>query len=108
MANSEMTGAEELRAMVNVFNACRESFNDRYSVEELVLLYRALKRSEWDVLPDDWTSKEVADALAGTGKGAEGECVCCTCRDARPREGERDCDVCIRAEHEHETIADDD
>lgn len=105
MANQSMTGAEELRTIVRVLNQCRESFLDRYSVEQLIALYRALRRSEWDVLPDAWTSKEIADALAGTGKGAEGECICRECRDARPREDERLCDACKAAEAEENAEA---
>jgi hypothetical protein len=63
------TGIEELRIAVRLFNNCRESFNERYTLEQLILLYRAYARSDWDITPDEWTDDELAAALAGRGNG---------------------------------------
>jgi hypothetical protein len=68
-----LDGIEELRRMVNLFNNTTESFNQRYTVEQLVLIYRAYQRSEWDITPDYWTPKEVKLALEGKGTGATSE-----------------------------------
>lgn len=59
------TGIENLRAMVALFNWCRESFLDQFSVEQLCALYRAYLASGWTILPDQWTPRQVADALRG-------------------------------------------
>lgn len=68
-----MTGIEELRKAVNVFNNTRESAIDSYTAEQLILIYRAYKRSEWDITPDAWTQEELAAALRGEGRGAESD-----------------------------------
>lgn len=62
---NEYTGAEDLRAVVNVLNACVESFNDRYTAEELLTIVRMLRAAEWDILPDRWTRRQVKRALRG-------------------------------------------
>lgn len=68
-----LTGANELRQAVNVMNQCREDFLDRFTAEQLLMLYRALRRSDWDILPDLWTAHEIKLALAGKGTGATSE-----------------------------------
>ena len=68
-----LTGANELRKAVRLMDQCREDFLDRYTAEQLLMLYRALRRSEWDILPDQWTSQEIKLALAGKGTGATSE-----------------------------------
>lgn len=85
-----MTGIEELRKAVNVFNATRESAIDSYTAEQLILIYRAYKRSEWDITPDAWTQEELAAALRGEGRGAESD---------DPRRG--DTALIITVDYEH-------
>ena len=74
----DLTGIEQLREAVNMFGNCAEAFNQRFPVEDLIRLYRAYKRSDWDIIPDQWTDIEISNALAGVGNGAcgEGMCVC--------------------------------
>jgi hypothetical protein len=65
-----MTGAEQLWEAVRLFSNCNQTFLDSFTCEELILLYRAYKRSECDIAPDKWTEDEIESALAGTGIGA--------------------------------------
>jgi len=66
-------GIDQLREAVRLFSHCRESFNQLFTPTELMLLYAAYKRSEWDIAPDRWTEAEVSQALAGLGSGATSE-----------------------------------
>lgn len=61
----EKTGADELRLIVQNMNVTRESFNDQYTLEELIQIYRMHLLSEWDFYPDEWTSRQVKEALKG-------------------------------------------
>ena len=69
----EPFGVDEIRACARVANNTTESVNQRYSAEQLLLLYRAYRRSEFDISWDRWTESEIAAALAGSGAGAEDE-----------------------------------
>jgi len=64
MSHTE-TGADELRRIVNVLNNTREGFNDRFSARELVRIGKAYLACGWDFTPDQWTAKQVREALAG-------------------------------------------
>ena len=59
------TGAEELRAIVETMNGTNEGFNDRFTAEELVQIFRMMFASEWDLYPDTWAPRQVAEALQG-------------------------------------------
>ncbi len=61
----ELHGVDILRGAFNVFNCCNETFNQRFSTEELVKLYRAFYVCGWDITPDHWTDRQVIDALLG-------------------------------------------
>lgn len=52
------TGIAELRCAVNVYSVTREEFSDHFTAEQLILIYRAFSRSEWDITPDRWTDEE--------------------------------------------------
>ena len=95
MNERRRTGIEQLRKAVGLFNNTNESFNDRFSAHELISIAQAYTRSEWDITPDQWTSKEVEDAIDGRGTGATGETLCVACRDARPTEGLIHCTACL-------------
>lgn len=56
-------GAELLRKAVNILNYCRESFNDQFSAEELLKLVTIHLQSGWDFLPDEWTDRQINEAL---------------------------------------------
>lgn len=60
-----LTGAEEMRSAVRLFDSCSESFLDRFTAEQLILIWRAWHASEWDVRPDLWSERQVQAALKG-------------------------------------------
>jgi hypothetical protein len=95
MKEQRRTGMKQLREAVSLLNNTRESFNDRFSVHELISIAQAYTRSEWDITPDQWTTKEVEDAIDGKGTGATGDCLCIFCFDARPAEGKEECARCL-------------
>lgn len=95
------TGVDVLRGAVALFNGCNENFNYRYHAHDLLKLYAAYKRSEWDIAPDRWTRRELTEAIAGHGNGATGDRLCADCRDARPENDETDlCEKCTQADNE--------
>lgn len=60
-----LLGIEEMRKAVRLFNCLNETFNQKYSSEELLKIARACWASEYDILPDEWTSRQVKQALEG-------------------------------------------
>lgn len=62
MAKRKLTGIEEMREAVALFNGCVESFNQRFDAEQLLRIYRAYKLSEWDYSPDRWAWYQVERA----------------------------------------------
>lgn len=63
--SEERTGAEFLRWLVGNLGDVSETFNDRYSVEQLIAIGRAWEKSEWDFYPDQWEERQVREALEG-------------------------------------------
>lgn len=63
--DEKRSGADELRIIVRNMDATTEGFNDRYTAEQLIQIYRMHLASEWDIYPDDWTSRQVREALKG-------------------------------------------
>jgi hypothetical protein len=65
----QMTGIDELRMCVDALNGCREDFlaavRDPFSAEDLLKIWRAWRASEWDFYPDQWTPRQVREALRG-------------------------------------------
>lgn len=61
----EHTGAECLRRIVRNMDACRESFNDRFTMAELIAIHEAFLSSGWDIYPDQWEERQVQEALQG-------------------------------------------
>lgn len=59
------TAIEEMRDIVNAFSWCPDGFNYRWSFEQLITLRRAWRKSEWDILPVDWTARQLREALDG-------------------------------------------
>ena len=59
------SGADELRLIVSNLNATREGFSDSYTAEQLIQIGRMLLASEWDIYPDQWTARQVKEALKG-------------------------------------------
>jgi hypothetical protein len=58
------TGIEALRDAVQAFNYCNETFLGQFSVEELLTLRKLWLKSAWDVYPDDWTRRQVCEAVS--------------------------------------------
>jgi hypothetical protein len=67
-----MTGAEILRLAVSNIDRCRESFLDEFTAGQLLKLCRALWLSDWDIYPDQWTKRQIRDALAGISPSFNG------------------------------------
>jgi len=61
----ERTGPEELRLIVSNMNYNNEGFNEHYTAEQLIQIYRMQIASGWDFWPDEWTTRQVKEALAG-------------------------------------------
>jgi hypothetical protein len=59
-------GADEMRLIVRNMNRTRESFNARYTSEQLIQIFRMHLACGWDIDPDEWTPRQVREALAGT------------------------------------------
>ena len=59
----EGKGIEALRHAVELFRHNRESFNYRYTAVELLLIADACARSDWDIWPDNWTTRQVEEAI---------------------------------------------
>jgi hypothetical protein len=61
----KLSGPEELRLCVKNMNATNESFNTQFTAEQLLQIHRMLLASGWDILPDEWTDRQVEEALNG-------------------------------------------
>lgn len=59
-----MNGIEELRRTVKLFDICNETFNEQFTAEQLLVLYRLHIQSGWDIPPDQWTENQIEAALA--------------------------------------------
>jgi hypothetical protein len=60
-----ISAAELLRAVVAMCDFCNESLWDRYSVKQIVAIYAAYDQCGWDFAPDQWTTKQLREALQG-------------------------------------------
>lgn len=56
---------EHLRLMVRNFDCCNETFNQQFGPGELFAIHRAWMLSGWDIYPDKWAPRQVAEALKG-------------------------------------------
>ena len=63
--NTDLTAIENLRDMVRAFDTLNESFNDRFTLPELVRIWDAWQQCGWDIYPDGWTDKQVREAIRG-------------------------------------------
>jgi len=61
----KMSGAEQLRLIASVINNVTENFSDKFTLEQLIRLAFMAILSEYDFLPDQWTDRQVRDALQG-------------------------------------------
>lgn len=89
---------EELRRAVSVIDMMHEAFNEAYTAQELLRLVQVCWVSGWDVLPDEWTSAQIGEALDlgrpprfeerphGLHALGIGDCACRDCREQRRRQ----------------------
>jgi hypothetical protein len=72
-------GIDEIRGARNVFACCNETFNQRYSAEELLKIYRFMtQHKELSDTPDEWDNRHLAWALLGKDPdAAESFCTAC-------------------------------
>jgi hypothetical protein len=78
MANREsMSGAETLRAVVGWIDWQHEGFNERFSPEQLIALWRygQAHDREVDEFADTWTPEQITEALRDCPEKAEPEDV---------------------------------
>lgn len=62
----EKTAAIEiLRDMVAAFDMVNEEFNWRFTLTELVRIWDAWNQCGWDFYPDQWSDRQVREALRG-------------------------------------------
>lgn len=59
----EPAGIDILRKAVNLFNNCNETFNQQFTENELLKLYRMFSICGWDIPPDRWTVDQIDGAL---------------------------------------------
>lgn len=96
-----MDGIDRLRGAASYFNWCNESFNQRYTAEELLKIYAVGMVCGWDVYPDQWTRQqceaaikegklpkfeEVSDGPIGLHALEVTDCYCQSCRRKRDEE----------------------
>lgn len=70
-----MNGLDELEGCRNLLRNTNTDVHGMSSMtcESLLAIYRAFKRSDYDITPDYWTKEEINLALSGKGKGATSE-----------------------------------
>lgn len=56
---------ERLRHMVDSFNSNNETQNDSWTLPQLVAIYEAWMQCGWDIHPDNWTPRQITEALDG-------------------------------------------
>lgn len=54
---------EVLRRVVDMCDRSPESFNQRFTIAELVRLWQVSYLCEWDIDPYQWSEEQIADAL---------------------------------------------
>lgn len=64
-APENLQGIEKVRRMRSLFSHCTESFNSRFSFEELGRIFDAYHTSGYDITPDRWSEEQVQGALKG-------------------------------------------
>jgi hypothetical protein len=63
--NTTQTAIDAMREMVAAFDQCRESFNERFTLPELVRIWDAWNQCGWTFYPDQWADRQVREALRG-------------------------------------------
>lgn len=62
--HNQECGIDFLRTTVKLLNYCNETFNQQFTPEQIILLMRVHDRQKvWDFLPDQWSARQVKEAL---------------------------------------------
>ena len=56
---------DHLRLIVQNFDSLNETFNQRFSLEQIFALHKAWMLSDWDINADLWTVRQIREALRG-------------------------------------------
>lgn len=56
-------GIDLLRRAFKILNHCKESFLQRFTTLQLLMLARGYIDCEWDILPDRWDEKQIIDLI---------------------------------------------
>lgn len=57
-------GVSLLRYAAQLFDQCNEGVNQLFTAEELLRIASACERTGWDMLPDQWTPRQLQEAAA--------------------------------------------
>ena len=60
-----MDGIDELKALAYVLGHWRDDFARKFTAEQLLVLFRVFRAGKWDICPDQWSERQVQEALAG-------------------------------------------
>lgn len=61
----EKPAIDHLRLIVQNFDSLNETFNQRFSFDQIIAIHKAWMLSEWDKNADTWTARQVREALRG-------------------------------------------
>lgn len=61
----ELSGAELIRVTHSNLDVQNETSNERFTAEQLLTISRAHLRCEWDFYPDQWSARQIREALRG-------------------------------------------
>jgi len=64
-AYDDLGGVELIRAIADMTRWTSEDFWAGMTAEQVIAIGRAHRDSEWDFLPDQWSPRQVAEALVG-------------------------------------------
>lgn len=64
-AKADLMPAQLLRIIVGNMDNTREGLNDRYRFDQLLCIYLAHYLCAWDFYPDQWTARQLREALRG-------------------------------------------
>jgi hypothetical protein len=64
-AAGQRSGADLLRLVVRNMDGNSEAFNQMFTAAELLQIFTMQLASAWDFSPDEWTTRQVREALAG-------------------------------------------
>lgn len=58
-------GIELVRYAKRLFSDCNETFNQKYTADQLLKIADACSQSRWDIYPDEWEERQIQEALCG-------------------------------------------